>query len=488
MNSFRKVLMVMLVVAVATGSAIAANVTFQVNMSFAIDQATFDPANDMVVIRGTMNEWAGDDYALADDDEDGIYTGTFPLDDGGYEYKHVISPDGWESIDNNRSFSVAGDDLTLPVVWWSNQEPVETVTIDVLFQLNMHVQVLTDNFDPDVDSVCVRGGAAPLEWGGRSVPLLEQSSMEDVYAKWVTFEDVPISTPVPFKFFKSEGDDWDVDGWEAFSGDRTFLPSDAVDGELVIDIIYFSDITEDDILSQDVDVTFEVNLFPAYLKIADPDSLILDVQSGDTAHSVDAVHIQGFYWGWNWGTIPDDLRFFDDGQAPDRVAGDSVFTKTFTFTEGDPKELIYKYGLNHYDVEAGVNENHVVMLSDETTTMTVVDTFGTNGSLYNPYIEPRMSVREIGSSDVPVKFSLEQNYPNPFNPSTTIGFNLPAAGNVTFMVYNVMGQEVVRNELGHLNAGHFELNLDASSMASGVYFYKVQSVAGTATKRMMLMK
>ena len=486
MSSFRKVLMVMLILAVASGSALAANVTFQVNMSFAEEQGTFDPATNQLVIRGSMNEWGGNDWELLDDDSDGIYVGTFAMDDGDYEYKFVIPEDGWEGVDN-RTLTVAGEDITLDVVWWNNQEPVTLVTIDVLFQVDMSVQNLGGNFDYAVDSVTVRGGTAPLEWGGRPVLLTPESAAQNIYSGWVTFTDIPESAAVEYKFFKAEGGDWDGGGWESVDN-RTFDPTDAVDGELILDLVYFDNVTVDDILTENLDVIFVVNMQPAFLKLADPDSFIVDIQTGvDTVFSIDDVYVQGFFSEWTWGGIGDEYMLFDNGVDPDAAADDFWYTGTVTFYPGDNKNLIYKFGINALDVEAGFAMNHSVMLSNDNPTQTVVDTFGTNDTLYEIYY-PQMSVREVGGNALPNKFSLEQNYPNPFNPSTTIAFNLPAAGPVTFRVFNVMGQEVVRNELGHLNAGRFELNLDAADMASGVYFYKVESVAGSDTKRMMLLK
>ncbi len=89
---------------------------------------------------------------------------------------------------------------------------------------------------------------------------------------------------------------------------------------------------------------------------------------------------------------------------------------------------------------------------------------------------------------LPESFSLEQNYPNPFNPTTTIEFSLPAAGDVTLVVYNIMGQEVTRLADGHYEAGHHQVEWDASNVATGVYFYRIQAGAITETKKMLLLK
>ena len=90
------------------------------------------------------------------------------------------------------------------------------------------------------------------------------------------------------------------------------------------------------------------------------------------------------------------------------------------------------------------------------------------------------------SSQIPEGFSLKQNYPNPFNPSTTIEFNLKNAGFVTLNVYNLMGQKVATLIEGQMTPGSYKADFDASSLATGVYFYKLTAGNATATKKMLL--
>ena len=74
----------------------------------------------------------------------------------------------------------------------------------------------------------------------------------------------------------------------------------------------------------------------------------------------------------------------------------------------------------------------------------------------------------------PETFNLYQNYPNPFNPATVISFHLPEPSLVTLRVYNVLGQEVavlLNQEL--LDAGTEEIEFDAKTLSSGLYFYKL---------------
>jgi hypothetical protein len=98
------------------------------------------------------------------------------------------------------------------------------------------------------------------------------------------------------------------------------------------------------------------------------------------------------------------------------------------------------------------------------------------------------SVAERSGSAVPASYELSQNYPNPFNPSTVIQYGLPTAGMTTVKVYNVLGQDVATlvNEIQA--PGMYTVRFNASSLSSGVYFFRVQSGSFSAVKRMMLLK
>jgi hypothetical protein len=80
------------------------------------------------------------------------------------------------------------------------------------------------------------------------------------------------------------------------------------------------------------------------------------------------------------------------------------------------------------------------------------------------------------------------NYPNPFNPTTSVRFSLPEAENVRLDVYNVMGQTVGALVNGYLPSGTHEVEWNASSLASGVYFYRLTAGSKTEVKRMLLLK
>ena len=93
-----------------------------------------------------------------------------------------------------------------------------------------------------------------------------------------------------------------------------------------------------------------------------------------------------------------------------------------------------------------------------------------------------------GNAGIPVAYSLSQNYPNPFNPTTTIRFALPKAGDVSLVVYDILGRKVTELIHGNLTAGYHTVNFNASNLASGVYFYRIQAGDFVSVKKLMLLK
>jgi fibronectin type 3 domain-containing protein len=100
------------------------------------------------------------------------------------------------------------------------------------------------------------------------------------------------------------------------------------------------------------------------------------------------------------------------------------------------------------------------------------------------------SVTEVKNSkpEIVTNYQLYQNYPNPFNPVTSIKFSLPEKSNVKMTVYNLLGIQVAEliNEVK--DAGNHTISFDASDLASGIYFYKLETGKYTQTRKLTLIK
>ena len=101
---------------------------------------------------------------------------------------------------------------------------------------------------------------------------------------------------------------------------------------------------------------------------------------------------------------------------------------------------------------------------------------------------PGITAVNKNDETIPVRFSLEQNYPNPFNPSTVIKYSLPKAQLVTLKVYNLLGQKVTSLVNEKQSSGDHEVTFNANKLASGIYFYELQSGNFIQTKKMLLLK
>lgn len=109
-------------------------------------------------------------------------------------------------------------------------------------------------------------------------------------------------------------------------------------------------------------------------------------------------------------------------------------------------------------------------------------------------IQPEAALSAVVKTDnVPKTYALSQNAPNPFNPTTKISFALPATGDVHLSVFNVLGQQVKELVNGTMEAGVHEVIWDGkdnngTSVASGIYFYKINANSFVSTKKMVLLK
>lgn len=115
-----------------------------------------------------------------------------------------------------------------------------------------------------------------------------------------------------------------------------------------------------------------------------------------------------------------------------------------------------------------------------------LDTINSNPNLIKIRRVP-VGINQI-SSLVPEKFELYNNYPNPFNPSTTIKFDIAKSQFVKLVVYNMLGEQVSSIVNQNLTPGSYSVDFDASSLSSGMYFYRIESQGFAQTRRMVLIK
>lgn len=168
--------------------------------------------------------------------------------------------------------------------------------------------------------------------------------------------------------------------------------------------------------------------------------------------------------------------------APLVLRGDEIFrihyhVKPNAASEVIPVDTFYN---RYYDAGHWITEE--IQLSDG---------FGNN--LYPDYTKGAIKIDNSTAVDddlspLPQAFALDQNYPNPFNPTTTIGFTLPASGQVTLEVFDILGRRVETLVNVNLEAGRHQVTWDGTDAPSGLYFYRLSRDGSSTVRKMTLLK
>ena len=99
-----------------------------------------------------------------------------------------------------------------------------------------------------------------------------------------------------------------------------------------------------------------------------------------------------------------------------------------------------------------------------------------------------VGIEDNNPLDTPVKFQLFNNYPNPFNPTTTINYQIPELSIVSIKVFDVLGRELATLVNEEKPTGSYEVDFNATTLPSGVYFYRLQAGSFVEIKKMVLLK
>jgi hypothetical protein len=94
----------------------------------------------------------------------------------------------------------------------------------------------------------------------------------------------------------------------------------------------------------------------------------------------------------------------------------------------------------------------------------------------------------VTPSHVPHDFALNSPYPNPFNSSVIISYSLPAQGRVRITIHNIIGELVMTVAEGMTSPGLNSLRWDAGSLASGIYFCRMEAEGSSQVRKMLLLR
>lgn len=259
--------------------------------------------------------------------------------------------------------------------------------------------------------------------------------------------------------------------------------------------------------------TFTVHTAGEYgfLLVYRDDTTTPDVDEGASPGDTITFYINGHFaiplgpgapvWTSNGDVLQLDLEGLSNyspviTSEPDTIAYvDSLYTYPVTASDIDRDSLNYRlieaaYWLS-IDIATGLIRG-IPSLDDVGYTTVAVEVAdskgGTDSQTYTLNVLEPVGIGEKDNMDLPDRYILEQNYPNPFNPITTIGYALPRSGEATLIVYNLRGEELASLVDSKQTAGNHEVTWDASNVASGLYFYRLQARDFVQTRKMLLLK
>lgn len=197
--------------------------------------------------------------------------------------------------------------------------------------------------------------------------------------------------------------------------------------------------------------------------------------------------------------------------APVLTSGTQVTPNTITFNWTKSNGLDYRLDIardmafTNYlplyksrKIESNVYSHSITDLPENTTLYARIRAYnsGWNHSVNSNTV--CITILPVGieekNSELPKDYALYQNYPNPFNPSTKIEYSVPKESKVKIEIYNSLGQMVKLLTDEVKSAGHYQVNFNGTSFASGVYIFRINAlpVDGSSVfnsaRRMILMK
>jgi hypothetical protein len=178
-----------------------------------------------------------------------------------------------------------------------------------------------------------------------------------------------------------------------------------------------------------------------------------------------------------------------------------VIIGLISMVTGDRPDLAVGDGpvaLLHFNLDPGVDKVEItpIELENPNHSLTYYYNDYSSGRPVVTAVHPEVETGQVfyaNPSSIPTAYALRQNSPNPFNPRTAIMFDMPNAGDVKISVFNVLGQNVTDLVDGHMEAGTHEVvwngkDNDGATVASGIYFYRIDTNQFSDTKKMMLLK
>ena len=491
-------------------TGITSSVNFSVDMQLPA-QGDFDPATDNVFIAGNFTDWQNAALEMEDPDGDSIYTITVSDFTSGdlaiykFVWSETTAPNGnWESpaegddimTNGNRIYGVH-DGSNEVSRWWNNVNPnVQLADGNIFFEVDMSVPEELGFFDPNADSVQIRGSFNGWNASNPEKALMNQNPANPT--DW--FIDIPfvqeiLNSTQAYKYFLKVGPSsppysnggWEVPIGNTISTDRNraivFQGSPTQEAPLA----FFENIHPDWVIP--TGTTVVVNFMVDMTNATNPDSQVTPfVPATDTVWWIPRQPLYYTINGLEWTTTQRVLRLTDPNS-------DMIYTGTLTIDGPAFNGFLYNYAYGATFTQEGggqggarvrfVGQNGGARTFDSPWDMPL-DIWSNSEKPEETGPEGWVSVKELLGN--PQSYTLEQNFPNPFNPSTKIRFSIPEQGLVTLKVFNLLGEEVATLINTEMTTGSYEVDFKGSEISSGIYFYTLTADNFISTKKMILLK
>lgn len=485
-------------------SGIETSVEFNVDMRLPIKSGDVTPGETNVFVAGNFTDWGNGAIAMTDDDGDSVYTVVDDTLMSGtvLAYKFIYSTSdaasgSWESREN-RAYGIKDTGNVISVFWDDKDPNVTLADGNIIFNTDMSVLTEVGIFDPGADSLNLRSS---FNGWSSSDPAKSQMNQDflnpDNWYLDVPFTAKAVNSVENFKYFVIQPDTMWADTYERplsqGGGNRDVTYLGQADQNL--DLVYYDDVLPNYVIEEGNDgiqITFSVDMTDA----ADAEKQVPTFNpETDKVWWISEEPAFVYTQGW----VDSDTMKVLEMTDPD---GDMVYTGTLTVKAPAWNGFEYVYGF-----QSGADVNREVTgFGDFSYRVRYISQEGYR-KFTQPYSAPMdtwipaenksteweaapagdiTGVQSTGL--VANKFELSQNYPNPFNPSTQINFSIPKNDLVTLKIFNTLGQEVATLVNGKMKPGSYEVNFNASNLASGVYFYNLTAGSYTSTMKMILLK
>ncbi len=348
-----------------------------------------DPGNMAWEVAGdfTSPNWSSDPTAQMTAAGNGIYTLTYVIATAGTHNFKFRTPGTWNDAQIGADFSSSDNasvtttnanqsvliQLDLPHGRWLAGNPAPSpVTNQVVFVVDMSVEILAGRFNPVVDTAFVSGqfnnwpgiGAGALAL--TNFPTLNGNT--NLYYATNTILNLP-ATAYQYKFTDNDPAWSGSGGYEPLSNNRTFSLLSS-NGVLVLPSVLFGNTEASDYLAADTTVIFTINLTNATTY---PDGHVFDPAN-------DYVFINGNFLSGSW-TAWNPIALNQMQNVP---VGSQVYQFSYLVPKGSLVLMDYKYSLGgysgqtNYDNEAAAYQDHFRYIRTSATgTYTLpMDTFG----------------------------------------------------------------------------------------------------------------